>query len=477
MMEDALQRLHFENVRLEKQEPEASVSLQPRSFAHKSNDIPIPKEQLGTENAILRLEARKRSVSPEFAEQRRVRQSLPAWRERQKIVGFVSNHRVVVLTGETGCGKTTQVPQYVLEDAELQGSGAEVHIVVTQPRRIAAISVAERVAWERGETLGKSVGYAIRLESSPPRPRGSILYCTTGILLHRLQRADGLVGVSHVIIDEVHERDVDTDFLLVVIRELLNHSPTLRVVVMSATLDASIFTRYFGGCPLVNIPGMTHPVRVYNLDDLPQLMGRFHLPALRQAHGGSLDEEDVDIDLTVSVIVWISQVFAQGDGAILCFLPGWDTITIVRDRLLKVRASRFMMIVPLHSQLPAGEQRAAFARAPFGMRKVVLATNIAETSVTIDDVVYVVDSGKIKEKQYDVSRNLTTMRVQWTSQASARQRQGRAGRVQPGFCFQLFTQTTFLNMLEHQIPEMQRVPLEELCLQIKAVLSPNTIKA
>lgn len=109
MMEDALQRLHFENVRLEKQEPEASVSLQPRSFAHKSNDIPIPKEQLGTENAILRLEARKRSVSPEFAEQRRVRQSLPAWRERQKIVGFVSNHRVVVLTGETGCGKTTQV--------------------------------------------------------------------------------------------------------------------------------------------------------------------------------------------------------------------------------------------------------------------------------------------------------------------------------------------------------------------------------
>ncbi|XP_024382865.1 uncharacterized protein [Physcomitrium patens] len=475
MMEDALQRLHFENVRLEKQEPEASVSLQPRSFAHKSNDIPIPKEQLGTENAILRLEARKRSVSPEFAEQRRVRQSLPAWRERQKIVGFVSNHRVVVLTGETGCGKTTQVPQYVLEDAELQGSGAEVHIVVTQPRRIAAISVAERVAWERGETLGKSVGYAIRLESSPPRPRGSILYCTTGILLHRLQRADGLVGVSHVIIDEVHERDVDTDFLLVVIRELLNHSPTLRVVVMSATLDASIFTRYFGGCPLVNIPGMTHPVRVYNLDDLPQLMGRFHLPALRQAHGGSLDEEDVDIDLTVSVIVWISQVFAQGDGAILCFLPGWDTITIVRDRLLKVRASRFMMIVPLHSQLPAGEQRAAFARAPFGMRKVVLATNIAETSVTIDDVVYVVDSGKIKEKQYDVSRNLTTMRVQWTSQASARQRQGRAGRVQPGFCFQLFTQTTFLNMLEHQIPEMQRVPLEELCLQIKAVLSPNTV--
>ncbi|KAG0582274.1 hypothetical protein KC19_3G048000 [Ceratodon purpureus] len=474
MMEDALQRLHLDNARLETGERQASLDLQRRS-SHNSNDISIPKEQLGTENAIMRLEARKRSLSPEFAEQRRARQSLPAWRERQNVVDAVSNHRVVVLTGETGCGKTTQVPQYVLEEAELQGSGAEVHIVVTQPRRIAAISVAERVAWERGEALGKSVGYAIRLESSLPRARGSILYCTTGILLHRLQRTDGLAGVSHVIIDEVHERDVDTDFLLVVIRELLNHSPSLRVVIMSATLDASVFTRYFGGCPLVNIPGRTYPVRVYNLDDLPELMGRFFLPASRPAHGGSLDEEDVDVDLIVSVIVWVSQIFAQGDGAILCFLPGWDTISIVRDRLLKVHASRFMMVVPLHSQLPAGEQRAAFSRAPSGMRKVVLATNIAETSVTIDDVVYVVDSGKIKEKQYDVSRNLTTMRVQWTSQASARQRQGRAGRVQAGYCFQLYSEATFLSMLNHQIPEMQRVPLEEICLQIKAILSPSTV--
>ncbi|KAG6555589.1 hypothetical protein Mapa_002824 [Marchantia paleacea] len=483
MMEDALQRLHAElqnSVPLMWPSEPVSASSNGVHHQHQMFDGPVSsvsREQLATENAMMRLEARKRISSSEFVEQRRARQALPSWMERQKIVDAVAGNRVIVLTGETGCGKTTQVPQFVLEDAEMQGIGAEVHIVVTQPRRIAAISVAERVAWERGEAVGKSVGYVIRLESAPPRVRGSILYCTTGILLRRLQKADGMAGVSHVMIDEVHERDMDTDFLLVVVRELLGHHPSLRVVVMSATLDASVFTRYFGCCPLVNVPGMTHPVKVLFMEDLPQLMGQNSLVAARlnMARMGMSDEEDVDCELVASVVLFVAQYYAQGEGAILCFLPGWDTIAIVREKLLKTPLSRGLMLVPLHSQLPAGEQRAAFARPPPGIRKVVLATNIAETSVTIDDVVYVVDCGKIKEKQFDASRNMTTMRVQWTSQASARQRQGRAGRVQPGICYRLYTRGTYQAMLEHQIPEMQRVPLEELCLQIKAIATPSAV--
>eukprot|EP01018_Ginkgo_biloba_P032353 Gb_17113 [translate_table: standard] len=432
----------------------------------------VSKEQMSNENAMLCLEARQRALLPEIAKKRLARQSLPAWQERQKIIDAVVNNRVIVLTGETGCGKTTQVPQFILEEAEMQGIGAEVHIIVTQPRRIAAISVAERVAWERGESIGKSVGYTVRLNSVPPRLRGSILYCTTGILLRRLQTVDGMVGVSHVIIDEVHERDVDTDFLLVVVREMLQHHPSLRVVIMSATLDATIFIRYFGGCPLVNIRGMIHPVTVHFLEDLSQLMGQ-SFPGL--ARPKLSDEEEVDTELVALTLAWLAQDFAQGNGAILCFLPGWDIISAVKDRLIRMPASRGMTIVPLHSQLPAGEQRAVFALPSPGTRKVVLATNIAETSITIDDVVYVVDSGKIKEKQFDASRNLTTLRIQWTSKASACQRQGRAGRVQAGYCLRLYTRDIFLTMQEHQMPEMQRVPLEELCLQIKAISSTTAV--
>lgn len=479
MMEDALHRLH-----LEMEDSFAQRTCKPLPFEEaqgltmQKETFGLPssyagREHLASESATLCSEARNRLSSPNLAEQWQARQSLPLWRQRQKIVETIANNQVVVLTGETGCGKTTQVPQFVLEDYELNGVGADVHIVVTQPRRIAAISVAERVAWERGESVGKSVGYSIRLESAPPRPRGSILYCTTGILLRRLQRSDGVAGITHIVIDEVHERDLETDFLLVIVRELLQCHISLRVVIMSATLDSSIYTSYFNNCPAISIPGMMHPVHVYYLEDLPNLMGQYSFIVPRFPKPRNSDDEEVDVDLVANVVSWTVEVFAQTDGAVLCFLPGLDHIIMVRDRLQKMPSSRSMMVLPLHSQLPAGEQRAAFARAPPGLRKVVLATNIAETSVTIDDVVYVVDSGKIKEKQFDPSRSMNTLRVQWTSQASARQRQGRAGRVRAGFCFRLYTNQVFAAMREHQVPEMQRVPLEELCLQIKAIATPT----
>ncbi|KAI5084872.1 hypothetical protein GOP47_0001041 [Adiantum capillus-veneris] len=474
LMEDALHRLHLE---MENDFAQRQCQLPPdeaQDLLLQKEVFNLPscysnREYLNAESAALCQEARNRLSSSLLTEQRQVRQSLPLWRQRQKIVDMIAKNQVIVLTGETGSGKTTQVPQFVLEDHELNGTGAEVRIVVTQPRRIAAISVAERVAWERGELLGKSVGYSIRLESVPPRPRGSILYCTTGILLRRLQGREGVSGITHIIIDEVHERDLETDFLLIVVRELLQNYPSIRVVIMSATVDSSIYTRYFDYCPAIAVPGMMHPVQVYYLEDLPSLMGQYSFIVPKFPKARIADDEEVDVDLIANVISWIAEAFAQTDGAILCFLPGLDHIIMVKERLLKMPGGRRLMILPLHSQIPAGEQRSAFARAPIGLRKVVLATNIAETSVTIDDVVYVVDSGKMKEKQYNPALNMNILRVQWTSQASARQRQGRAGRVRAGFCFRMYTSQVFGSMLEHQIPEMQRVPLEELCLQIKAL--------
>lgn len=430
------------------------------------------KRQISEEDERLQKLAEQRKTGPEFAEQRAARTKLPAWRHRDMVLDAVSKSQVVVLTGETGCGKTTQVPQFLLEDQEEKGKGSDTHIIITQPRRIAAISVAERVAWERGEPLGQSVGYAIRLESVLPRPRGSLLFCTTGMLLRRLQRADGISGVSHIVIDEVHERDVDTDFLLVLVRELLQHCWQLKVVIMSATLDATIFTRYFNGCPAVSIPGFTHPVQVHYLEDLPGLMGSYCPPVVYAALNRRLgtEEEEVDPALTAAVVTWVAQHFATGDGAVLCFLPGWDLISGVQREFSRLgSASRSLHFVPLHSQLPSGEQREAFSRAPAGMRKVVLSTNIAETSVTIDDIVYVIDTGRSKEKSYDPTKDLATMRLQWTSQASARQRQGRAGRVRPGHCFRLYHSQVHESMRPHAIPEMQRVPLEEICLSIKSV--------
>ncbi|GBG73014.1 hypothetical protein CBR_g12733 [Chara braunii] len=439
------------------------------------------EDKCAVQNELLKKEAERRMSDPALSAQRNARAGLPAFKERQMIVEMVQKNRAVVLTGETGCGKTTQVPQFILEDAELHGCGTDINIVVTQPRRIAAISVAERVAWERGEQIGNSVGYAIRLDSVNPRPKGNIIFCTTGILLRRLQRSDGLDGVSHVVVDEVHERDMDTDFLLIVMREILRVNCKLKLIVMSATLDATNFQRYFGSCPLVTIPGFTFPVQVKHLEELPSMMGSACPPAVLRAvsagqHGQTRaqkeEDEDVDTDLAAATILWVGSRFGEGDGAVLCFLPGWDVISTVKEKLLVMPGSSKLHILLLHSQIPVGDQRAVFAKAPPGMRKVILATNIAETSVTIDDIVYVVDCGKVKENQFDPARNMTAFRVVWTSKSSARQRQGRAGRVQPGFCFRLYSKAVHDSMAEHQVPEMQRMPLEELCLQIKALSTP-----
>ncbi|GCB70883.1 hypothetical protein scyTo_0008704 [Scyliorhinus torazame] len=402
------------------------------------------------------------------------------------------------------CGKTTQIPQFILDDS-LTGPPAMVaNIICTQPRRISAISVAERVAKERIERLGGSVGYQIRLESVKSSST-RLLYCTTGLLLRRLEADPDLQGVSHVIVDEVHERTEESDFLLLVLKDLIMARHDLRIVLMSATLNAQLFTEYFNSCPSIHIPGYTFPVDQYFLEDA-LTMTRYvledkspyartvklnqyaeswgakgksncnsvesfeeQLRSLRLHDAPSIKDRIPDQHLTVT------QLMVRYTGAVLIFLPGLAEIKLLYEQLqsnpfFNNRRDKRCIIHPLHSSLSSEEQQAVFLRPPKGTTKIIISTNIAETSVTIDDVVYVIDSGKMKEKRYDPCKGMESLEDTWVSQANAQQRKGRAGRVASGICFHLFTSHWYRHHLQElQLPEIKRVPLEQLCLRIKVL--------
>ncbi|TRY69262.1 hypothetical protein TCAL_13343 [Tigriopus californicus] len=446
------------------------------------------------------------------------REKLPAFAMRDELLLLIRRHPVVVISGETGCGKTTQVPQFLLEDALLNGRASTTRIVCTQPRRISAISIAERVAQERHERLGQSVGYQIRLESRLPRERGSILYCTTGVVLQWLRSDPNLTGVSHIVLDEIHERDLQSDFLITVLKDILPRRADLKVILMSATLNAELFSRYFRNCPMLNIPGFTFPVTEYYLEDVLEMTG-FRIPSQSrkasdkpepvwhkhtkrgketarasdafqdyvtpyirhlesQGHysRSTLDSlrlpesEEINHELIATLIHHIHA--HEKSGAVLVFVPGWDDISKV-NRLLTddgpYRLRGRVKIFPLHSLMPTINQKEIFSRPPEGVRKIVIATNIAETSITIDDVVFVVDCGKIKMTNYDPKSNLATLKPEWVAEANARQRRGRAGRVQPGICYHLFTKSRAMTLDKFVQPEMLRTKLEELVLQIKSL--------
>lgn len=199
---------------------------------------------------------------------------LPVDPHRDTILGAIEQHPVVVISGDTGCGKTTRIPQLLLERYVTEGRGARCNVIVTQPRRISAVSVAQRVSHELGPALRRSVGFQVRLESKPPARGGALLFCTVGILLRKLQSNPSLEGVSHVIVDEVHERDVNTDFLLILLKGLQRLNPGLRLVLMSATGDNERFSRYFGGCPVIKVPGFMYPVKEHYLEDILARLGK-----------------------------------------------------------------------------------------------------------------------------------------------------------------------------------------------------------
>uniref|UniRef100_A0AAX7VV32 ATP-dependent DNA/RNA helicase DHX36 n=1 Tax=Astatotilapia calliptera TaxID=8154 RepID=A0AAX7VV32_ASTCA len=394
------------------------------------------------------------------------REKLPSYGKKE-LVTLINSNRVLVVSGETGCGKTTQVTQFILDDYINRGMGSMCRVVCTQPRRISAISVAERVAAERAESVGNgnSCGYQIRLQSRLPRRQGSILYCTTGIILQWLRSDPLLSSISHLVLDEIHERNLQSDVLLIIVKDLLNLRDDLKIILMSATLNAEKFSQYFDNCPMIHIPGLTFPVEEFLLEDIIE-MTRYSDTTIEALEILDRDEK-IDLDLILALIRYI--VLNGEEGAILVFLPGWDNISTLNDLLMAqqmFRSDRFV-IIPLHSLMPTVNQTQVFKRPPPGVRKIVIATNIAETSITIDDVVYVIDGGKIKETNFDTSNNISTMMAEWVSLANAKQRKGRAGRLCPGKCYHLYNGLRASLLDAYQLPEIMRTPLEELCLQIK----------
>ena len=596
------------------------------------------------------------------------RSNLPAYTRQDQIVQTVTNNPVTIIQGETGCGKSTQCPQFLLDAVQT------CNIVVTQPRRISAISIAERVAQEQCTEVGGWIGYQVRLESCSSA-NTQLLFLTPGVLLRKLQSSPTLAEYTHIVLDEVHERDKYTEFLLMTLRDLLPQRPDLRLVLMSATLQTHTLVHYFQDYspyyqthpPVkIDIEGRTFPVQDFFLEHVLQMtqyiepiplddngnenpvsMEQLELELAKLCGGASLseinnsnnddlkvesnltcvlcgqrfpdhitlgshvaicdgsahpnensveeynnnnnaakpiamphaqdshlppnvdgdfdeyqeydedetpealdydfdfgtttttnthspygvtglqrqeqeqeaqesnvekwdgqglfvftpenddddatlipaqheqllsqyqamhDDETVDTTLLLEVLRFIDKS-SYGEGAILVFLPGWQEIsefTLLLETSKPFHDRNKFLILPLHSGIPSQAQRQVLQRPPKGMRKIVLSTNIAETSLTIEDVAFVVDAGRAKEKDYDPHLKTSTLQPTWISQASAKQRRGRAGRTKAGVCFRLFSSRRFQNMRPFVESELLRTPLEEMCLMAKKLgLAPG----
>ncbi|KAK4978369.1 putative ATP-dependent RNA helicase ucp12 [Elasticomyces elasticus] len=437
---------------------------------------------------------KQRQNSPAQQRMMQVRQSLPAWNLRVSIVQTVRNNQVTIISGETGSGKSTQSVQFVLDDMIQRQLGEAANIICTQPRRISALGLADRVSDERCTPVGDEIGYAIRGESKQKVGTTKITFVTTGVLLRRMQTAGGreedllnaVADISHIVVDEVHERSLDTDFLLILLKTILAVRKDLRVILMSATLDADVFKAYFGDTAtvgLVDIPGRTYPVEDLYVDDIVRFTG---------FNGSNGEEEDeaerpsrslgdtlravgmrINYDLIVQTVRYIDSVLGSETGGILIFLPG----TMEIDRTIRaLTAVPNLHALPLHASLQSAEQRRVFPSAPAGKRKVIAATNVAETSITIEDIVAVIDTGRVKETSFDPQNNMVKLEEVWASRAACKQRRGRAGRVRPGKCYKLYTRNAETKMMERPEPEIRRVPLEQLCLSVKAMGVANVPK-
>ena len=376
------------------------------------------------------------------------RKSLPIYQFRDQIIEAVRDHQVLIIVGETGSGKTTQLPQYLHEAGFTEGG---MKIGCTQPRRVAAMSVAARVAEEMGKRLGNEVGYAIRFEDNTT-DKTVLKYMTDGMLLRELLTDPELSQYSALMIDEAHERTVSTDIACGLLKDIARARPDLKLLISSATMDARKFQKYFDDAPIFNIPGRRYAVDV-------------HYTAQPEANY-------LAAAITTVFQIHITQP-APGD--ILVFLTGQEEIEAMEANLQETARKlgskvREMIICPIYANLPTDLQAKIFEPTPPNARKIVLATNIAETSLTIDGIVYVIDPGFVKENQYNPRTGMESLVVVPCSRASAGQRAGRAGRVGPGKCFRLYTSQAYKNELdENTTPELQRTNLTGTILLLKSL--------
>ncbi|CUM65154.1 uncharacterized protein PRCAT00002781001 [Priceomyces carsonii] len=413
----------------------------------------------------------------------RKRKLLPAWNKRHQLVSAINEHKITLVTGETGSGKSTQTVQFILDYLNSKDNFSST-IICTQPRRISTIGLAERISEERLENVGDEVGYVIRGENKTSK-NTRITFATTGVLLRMLQsflqsgENNLFKKLGYIFVDEVHERSVDSDFLLIILKKIMGKFPNLKIILMSATIDVDIFKSFFH-TPVnhIHIEGRTYPIEDHYLGEILDdvdftIKNSDHESVKPKPDSFFFKNGNINYDLIALLCLKVDFQLREkmDDGSILIFLPGIAEI----NQCISQIESKFKdtlnqsWCLPLHSALASVEQKKVFRSAKKGVRKIVVSTNVAETSITINDCVVVIDSGRSKTLFYDPSTTSTKLIENWCSKAETGQRRGRAGRVREGFCFHLYTQDTYQNMRSEAIPEIKRTRLENLYLVVKAM--------
>ena len=401
----------------------------------------MTKEQLALKMRLDEVEKKAKTLDEQ-------RKGLPMYQYRNDLLDALKEHQIIIVVAETGSGKTTQIPQYLHEGGFTKGG---LKVGCTQPRRVAAMSVAARVAEEMGVKLGNEVGYSIRFEDNTS-DKTVVKYMTDGMLLREFLNEPDLGSYSALMIDEAHERTLHTDILFGLVKDIAKFRPDLKLLISSATLDAQKFSQFFDDAPILNVPGRMFEVTVHHT-------------------------QNPEANYLSAAVTTVFQIHVSQDrpGDILVFLTGQEEIEAMEEMLTETsrmagKMMKELVICPIYANLPTELQAKIFEPTPPGARKVVLATNIAETSLTIDGIVYVIDPGFAKENVYNPKTGMESLVTTPISRAAANQRKGRAGRVGPGMCFRLYTKWAYNNELEESTtPEIQRTNLNSIVLLLKSL--------
>lgn len=451
----------------------------------KNQEASLTKDEL---SALLD-EYKKRILTNNYKLMQDQRMQLPAWKKKDHIVDLIMKNQIVLITGETGSGKSTQVCQFVLDALFTSNNSNELQkkILVTQPRRISAIGLAERVAAERCVPCGEEVGYTIRGVNKSSK-FSKIRFMTTGVLVRILQSSMKSLENCIIIIDEVHERSIDTDLLVALLKQIMEKVKTLKIVLMSATVNVDLFHNYFPGLVSSHIEGRTFPIKDYFLEDILDQLD-FKIKRNKYHEYDDDDDDDsisshdnqflrptadskffrtgqINYDLLCQLVLHVNDKLTSenNSGSIIVFLPGVAEI----NRLCRMLENNNLVVLPLHSALSAEDQKQVFKK--FSKRKVVVSTNIAETSITIDDCVATIDTGKAKIMMYNAKDNSTRLIERFISRAESKQRRGRAGRVREGLSYKLYSKRLYEeDMVEMPTSEINRVALDSLYLSVKAM--------
>ncbi|RXG53979.1 putative ATP-dependent RNA helicase TDRD9 [Armadillidium vulgare] len=418
-----------------------------------------------------------------FSKYDELAEKLPVSNWKKEILEKIENYPVIVIEGSTGCGKSTQVPQFILDDGYRKHK--HVNILVTQPRKIAAISLAKRVCQERQWALGSLVGYKVGLQNKTSVDT-RIAYVTTEVLVQKAINKKTLEDYTHIILDEIHERDQHTDIALLIVKKLLHSvSKNVKVILMSATIDCQKFAEYFavpiGGhlipAPVVAITDKcTYTLQTYYLDHLLNIASPVNQAALIKPESPGISTEM--FRLSVNLIECLDDLerekenlkypnFPNNRGAVLMFLPGLYEIETITELLRQEAKQRQWEIFPLHSSFTVDEQNLVFRKLCNGFRKIIVSTNIAESSITVSDIKYVIDFCLTKELNTDPITNYTSLKMVWASKASCTQRAGRAGRVASGRVYRLVKESFYKELNPHTTPELSRTPLSQVILKLK----------